>query len=337
MADALPEWAEVILRMKRIAVAGALATTLSFAPLGAGAQPSGSERPAPGAATPPQGGVPGLSLETVRLWAGRAPGAHGDAPQDVPTLTIFRPDGARPVGSAVIVAPGGGYHVLASGGEGREVADWFAAHGLTAFVLSYRLMSSGYLHPTQLHDAQRAIRWVRAHASEYGLSPDRIGMIGFSAGGHLTAMAETVFDSGDSKSVDPVDRVSSRPDFAILAYAALVFDPAEPTVRRFVGPHATPATVRQVIPSLNVTAQTPPTFIFQTTEDRATATDATAFYDALYSAKVPVEAHIFEKGGHGAGLGMTDPALSLWPLLLQNWLAGHGLLEPKGPPPHPAD
>jgi acetyl esterase/lipase len=228
----------------------------------------------------------------------------------------------------VIVAPSGGYQVLESGRDGREVADWFAAHGVMAFVLSYRLVSHGYLHPSQLLDAQRAIRWVRAHADAFHVSRNRIGMIGFSAGGHLTGMAETIFDAGDPKSPDPVERVSSRPDFAILAYAALVFDANDPTPKMFAGSNASPTMVRQTMPSINVTPQTPPTFIFQTTEDRSLATNATGFYDALFAAKVPVELHIFERGRHGVGLGMTDPALSLWPLLLQNWLAGRGLLEP---------
>ena len=271
-----------------------------------------------------------LSPKTVPLWPGAAPGALGNAPQDIPTLTIFPPDGATPADAAVIVAPAGGYRMLESGKQGREVADWFAAHGITAFVLSYRLVSAGYLHPTELHDAQRAIRWVRAHASDFGVAPDRIGMIGFSAGGHLTGMAETLFDAGDPKSSDPVDRMSSRPDFAILCYAALNLDLSEPAYKAFAGPNASPATMRQLSPVLNVTAQTPPTFILQTTEDRSLATDATAFYNALFAAHVPVEAHIFEKGAHGAGLGMTDPALRVWPILLENWLAGRGLLW-RGP------
>jgi acetyl esterase/lipase len=243
-------------------------------------------------------------------------------------LTIVRPDESTAVGTAVIIAPAGGYQELESR-QARPAAVWFAAHGVTAFVLNYRLISHGYFHPSQLNDAHRAIRWVRAHAAEFKVSPDRIGMIGFSAGGHLTGMAETIFDVGDPKAPDPVERVSSRPDFAILAYAGLVFGPNDPTPRMFAGPGASTAAVRQTMPSINVTPQTPPTFIFQTTEDqRLSATNATGFYDALFAAKVPVEAHIFEQGEHGVGLDTTDPALSLWPRLLQNWLAGRGLLEP---------
>lgn len=164
-----------------------------------------------------------LSLKTLRLWDGQAPAALGMQAQDVPTLTVLSPDETTSFGTAVIVAPGGGYQGLASGMEGRQVADWFAAHGVTAFVLTYRLTPFGYSHPTQLIDAKRAIRWVRAHAKDYAIDPARIGMIGFSAGGHLTAMAETQFDAGDAKATDPVERVSSRPDFAVLCYPAIDF------------------------------------------------------------------------------------------------------------------
>lgn len=275
-----------------------------------------------------------LSSNTIQLWDGPPPGALGNTPQDIPTLTIVPPDRSGALGTAVIIAPGGGYQMLDSN-QAREVADWFAARGVSAFILSYRLISDGYFHPSQLNDAQRAIRWVRAHADEFGINPNRIGMIGFSAGGHLTGMAQTVFDAGDPSSPDPVQRVSSRPDFAVLAYAALVFEPDDPTPSMFAGPNASAALVRQTMPSINVTPETPPTFIFQTTEDRALATSATGFYNALLAARVPVEAHIFERGQHGVGFHTADPALSHWPLLLENWLAGRGLIE--HPHRQPAD
>src|ERR1700730_13049131 len=139
-----------------------------------------------------------FELRTIPLWDGAAPDAHGNGAQDRPTLTVVGTDGAVANGTAIIVAPGGGYQGLATGHEGRQVADWFAAHGVTAFVLTYGLVSFGDTHPGPLHDAQRAIRWVRAHAEDYGLYPNRIGMIGFSAGGHLTAMASTLFDDGNA-------------------------------------------------------------------------------------------------------------------------------------------
>lgn len=309
--------------MTRRAMSVSLMAILVALQVSTNAHADGAAQPGRASITAPERDL--HSSKTIRLWDGPPPGALGNAPQDIPTLTIVPPDRSGTLGTAVIIAPGGGYQVLDSN-QGREVADWFAAHGVTAFILSYRLISNGYIHPNQLSDAQRAIRWVRAHADGFGVAPNRIGMIGFSAGGHLTGMAETVFDAGDPLSPDPVQRVSCRPDFAILAYAALVFEPNDPTPSMFAGPKASLAEVRQTMPSINVTPETPPTFIFQTTEDRSLATSATGFYNALLAARVPVEAHIFERGQHGVGLGTTDPALSLWPLLLENWLAGRGLM-----------
>jgi len=275
-----------------------------------------------------------FDLRTVPLWDGRAPGATGDRPQDTPTLTLVGTDGAAATGAAVIVAPGGAYRGLATGHEGRQVADWFAAQGVAAFVLSYRLTPFGYHHPTQLHDAQRAIRWVRAHASDYGIDPQRIGMIGFSAGGHLTAMAATQFDGGDPQATDPVDRVSSRPDFAILGYPLIVLDGHWLKVTGVGGRKPDAATLRQLAPAQNVSAQTPPTFIFHTsTDETVPARNAVLYYEALRAAQIPAELHVFAEGRHGLGLAMTDPALGLWPTLLQNWLRGHGLSGRKADAP----
>jgi len=271
-----------------------------------------------------------LSLKTIPLWDGRAPGALGTRPQDVPTLTVVTTDETTSFGTAVVVAPGGAYQGLATGLEGRQVADWFAAHGVTAFVLTYRLTSFGYQHPTQLMDAKRAIRWVRAHAKEYGVDPQRIGMVGFSAGGHLTAMAETQFDAGDAGAPDPVERVSSRPDFAVLGYAAIDLADNRWNVRVLTGSRTPPATLPQLKPASNVRPDSPPTFLWATTTDELVPpTNATLMYNALVAAKVPAELHIFGKGRHGMGLGMTDPVLSLWPALLQNWLESQSLIGAK--------
>jgi acetyl esterase/lipase len=283
----------------------------------------------PRPAAPPQNPQAQLTLRSIPLWTGGAPGALGDGPQDIPTLTVVGPGGAPANGTAIIVAPGGGYQALATGHEGREVADWFAAHGVVAFVLTYRLASAGYKHPVQLHDAQRAVRWVRAHARDYGVRSDRIGMIGFSAGGHLTAMTETLFDEGDPQAADPVDRMSSRPDFAVLTYAATNLGERGWRATQIVGPHPDEETKRQLSPAKNVTARTPPTFIFHTTTDEVVAVEnATVMYGALSAAHVPVEMHIFARGRHGLGFGMTEPALRIWPTLLESWLAGIGMLSP---------
>jgi len=269
-----------------------------------------------------------LALKPVSLWPDGAPGALGDDPLDVPTLTVVAPDGATSYGTAVIVAPGGGYMNLATGHEGRQVADWLAAHGITAFVLTYRLCPRGYRHPTQLQDAQRAIRWVRHHARDYGVDAKRIGMMGFSAGGHLTAMAATLWPAGNPQATDPIDRLSSRPDFTVLAYAPLEGKDSEGWVPCIVDATVVdPAATDQVVPTRKVSSKTPPTFIFHTsTDELVSPKNATAFYVALLAVDVPAELHIFAAGRHGLGLAMTDPALAAWPSLLASWLRGQNLI-----------
>lgn len=271
-----------------------------------------------------------LTLKTIPLWEGKAPGALGNRPQDMPTLTVVPPGETASFGSAVIVAPGGGYQALASAMEGRQVADWFAAHGVTAFVLTYRLTPFGYAHPTQLIDAQRAIRWVRAHAADYGVNPERIGMIGFSAGGHLAAMAETRFDPGQPGAADPIERASSRPDFVVLSYAAIDLPSNRWNTLGLTGPNTPKARLGELNPAANVRRDSPPTFLWQTTTDELVPpSNAIRMYEALVGAGVPAELHIFGEGHHGMGLGMTDQALSAWPNLLRTWLNGIGVIGPK--------
>jgi acetyl esterase/lipase len=268
--------------------------------------------------------------ETIPLWENRAPGALGDADTDRPTLTVFRA-ASRPNGvTSVIVAPGGGYTNLSMDKEGRQVASWFNVMGVTAFVLKYRL-GPRYHHPIELGDAQRAIRLVRSRATQFGVVPDRIGMMGFSAGGHLAATAGTRFDDGNVDAPDEVDRVSSRPDFLILAYPVISFDPAiahAGSVRNLLGENPAPALLQELSADLHVAGKTPPTFLFTTNADTTVpAENSIRFYLALRQAKVPAEMHIFENGPHGVGLDLGDPALSLWPTLLTNWLRGRGLLS----------
>ena len=267
--------------------------------------------------------------ENIPLWENRAPGALGDADTDRPTLTIFRAVGRQNGVTSVIVAPGGGYVNLSMDKEGRQVASWFNAMGVTAFVLKYRL-GPRYHHPIELGDAQRAIRLVRSRAMELGVAPDRIGMMGFSAGGHLAATAGTRFDDGNAGAPDPADRVSSRPDFLILAYPVISFDPAiahAGSVRSLLGENPSPPQIQESSADLHVTAKTPPTFLFSTNADTAVPSEnSVRFYLALRQAKVPAEIHIFENGPHGVGLDLGDPALGLWPTLLTNWLRGRGLL-----------
>jgi len=265
---------------------------------------------------------------TFPLWENGAPGALGHEEEDIPTLTYYPVLRGAP--TAVIVAPGGGYRALAMNHEGWQVAYWLNAAGVSAFVLKYRL-GPRYHHPIELGDAQRAIRLVRAHAAEYGLKPDRIGMMGFSAGGHLTSTAETHFDSGDPNAPDPIDRASSRPDFAILGYAVISFTALythRGSAQSLLGDSPDPKLLEDLSNDLRVTPQTPPTFLFSTSEDTGVpAENSVAFYLALHKAHVPAELHIFQHGPHGVGLDLGDPALGEWPKLLTNWLRGLGLLE----------
>jgi acetyl esterase/lipase len=271
--------------------------------------------------TPPKAGE-------APLWEQGAPGALGDADTDRPTLTFYPPARAA-TGTAVIVAPGGGYTNLAMDHEGRQVAAWLNAMGVTAFILKYRL-GPRYHHPIELGDAQRAIRTVRARAETFGVMPNRIGMMGFSAGGHLTSTAGTHFDAGKADAADPIERVSSRPDFMILGYPVISFDPAikhAGSERNLLGEHPDPKLVAELSNELHVTAQTPPTFIFHTTNDPGVPVEnSVRFYLALVNAKVPAEMHLFENGPHGVGLALGDPALSAWPTLLANWMRARGLL-----------
>lgn len=285
-------------------------------------------------APPPRPSGRGNSLnmvpQEVPLWPDGAPGALGDTDADRPTITIYRAS-RNPVGTAVVVAPGGGYSGLAMDHEGRQVASWLNAMGISAFVLKYRL-GPRYHHPIELGDAQRAIRFVRSRAQEFGVAPDRIGMMGFSAGGHLTATAGTRFDAGKPDAADPIDRAGSRPDFLILGYPVISFDPAiahAGSVRNLLGEKPDPKLLEDLSADLHVTSETPPTFLFHTTSDPGVPVEnSVRFYLALVKAKVPAEMHLFANGPHGVGLALGDPELSLWPTLLGNWLRARGLLKP---------
>ncbi len=266
--------------------------------------------------------------QEILLWESGAPGALGQADADKPTITAYpAPRGSS--GTAVIVAPGGGYGALATEHEGRQEAYWFNAMGVTAFVLKYRL-GPRYHHPVELGDAQRAIRMVRSRAAEFSVIPDRIGMMGFSAGGHLTSTAGTHFDAGKADAADPVERASSRPDFLILGYPVVSFDPAVAhagSVRNLLGDTPDPKLLEDLSNDLRVTPQTPPTFIFHTSNDPGVPVEnSVRFYLALRKAKVPAEMHLYENGPHGVGMALGDPVLSSWTTLLMNWMRSRGLL-----------
>jgi acetyl esterase/lipase len=266
--------------------------------------------------------------QEIPLWEGQAPGALGNEDADRPTLTIYRASRGS-TGTGVVVAPGGGYGALAMDHEGRQVAAYFNAMGVAAFVLKYRL-GPKYRHPIELGDAQRALRLVRSRVQEYGVNPARIGLMGFSAGGHLAATAGTRFDTGNASATDPIDRATSRPDFLILGYPVITFEAGVThagSVRNLLGENPDPKLIELMSNELHVTPQTPPTFLFHTNADTGVVPEnSIRFYMALRKAKVPAEMHIFENGPHGVGLALGDPALGQWPVLLTNWLRGRGLL-----------
>ena len=275
-----------------------------------------------------------LGIQTIRLWSGDAPQAKGSACEDIPTLTILDPQPGHANGSAVVVLPGGSYAHLAANLEGRQVADWFTAHGFHAFILQYRLSSHGYLLPVPLLDARRAVQTVRARAADYHIDPNRIVIIGFSAGGHLAALASTQPVAGNPDAEDPIERVSSRPDFLVLGYpwiGAITTDTSHLSYCKLFNVMDRCDELRAAYsPDLFVTKDTPRTFWYHTFNDQTVPVEqGLRFYEALVKAGVPAEGHIFANGAHGTGLGKSDAALDQWPNLLEIWLRAQGLLGGK--------
>ena len=241
----------------------------------------------------------------VPLWPDGAPGALGNATNDMPTLTAYLPEAANATGAAMVICPGGGYAHLAPH-EGNDYALWLNQHGVTCFVLKYRLGSSGYHHPAMLNDAARAVRWVRAHAAEFKVDGQRVGIMGSSAGGHLAATLLTHFDDGDTNATDAVERQSSRPDLGILCYAVITMGgfTHNGSKQNLLGTNATPELVKNLSNELQVTAGTPPCFLWTTFEDKTVPMENTLlFAEALRKNHVPLDLHIYQKGGHGMGLG----------------------------------
>jgi acetyl esterase/lipase len=284
---------------------------------------------------------PAGSPTVVPLWPQGAPGAKGTDPdKDVPTLTICLPKPDTATGAAVVVCPGGGYGMLAVDHEGRQVAEWLNSVGVAAFVLKYRL-GPRYHHPAMLNDAGRAIRTVRAGAKRWGLDPQKVAIIGFSAGGHLASTAGTHFDAGKPDAEDPIERVSSRPDRLILVYPVIAL--ATPyghagSLRNLLGDHPTQELIENLSNERQVTKDTPPTFLAHTNADAGVpAENSLLFALALRKAGVPVELHLFERGPHGLGMGggtaqfkvPPDPAFQMWPKLCETWLKNQGFLDKK--------
>jgi acetyl esterase/lipase len=264
-------------------------------------------------------------LQTFRLWQHAAPAAQGNSEKDIPTLTAALPPASKNDGSVFIVCPGGGYQYL-SDHEGLPVARWLNSHGITCFVLKYRL-GPKYHHPAEMDDVQRAIRLVRFNAKVWGLDSKRIGIIGFSAGGHLASTAATHFDDGKPDAPDEIDRVSCRPDLAILVYPVItMLDPYvhQGSRKNLLGENPDPKLEELLSNDRQVTRQTPPCFLVTSFDDKTVPVEnSLLFAEACHKHGVKVELHIFEHGRHGFGLGGDDPVLKTWPDIAAGWLAKH--------------
>jgi len=276
-----------------------------------------------------------IEPEKLPLWPQGAPLAKGQAPTDQPWLDLYPANKHQATGTAFLICPGGGYGGLAADHEGDQIARFFRGLGIHAFVLHYRLGTNGYHYPVQLIDVQRAMRVVRSKAEAMKFDPAKVGIIGFSAGGHLTSMAATLFDEKpEGATHDEIDQLSARPDVAVPCYPVISLSAASAhkgSRKNLLGPRNEDEALAQALSTeTRVTEKTPPCFIFQTDDDTVVpAENAVAFYLACRKAKVPAELHIFKPGRHGVGLAQSDAVLSTWPKLLTEWLRGHGFLNVK--------
>lgn len=264
--------------------------------------------------------------EVIRLWSGAAPGALGEKDVDIPTITLYPVPRESASGAAFVVCPGGGYGGLA-GHEGEPVAKWLNSLGITSVVLKYRLGSHGYRHPVELGDVQRAIRTVRSHAADWGIDVNRVGVVGFSAGGHLASTAVTHFDEGKPDAADPIDKLGCRPNVGILIYPVITM--TDPFTHRgsranLLGKNPEAALIDLLSSEKQISSNTPPCFLVSGMDDTVVPVENSIQF-ALECKKhnVPVELHLFEHGPHGFGLG-NDPATKTWPGLAAGWLAKHG-------------
>jgi len=280
-------------------------------------------------AAQPSGWPASADHATIAVWPGAAPGVPANPPAEmdtttakdnlvsgrrvarlgnvsVPTLTLYQPKG-RNTGAAVVVFPGGGYSILAIDLEGSEVCDWLNSAGITCVLLKYRVPGSGPYPKSAaaLQDAQRALGLVRLHAAEWAIDPNRVGVLGFSAGGHLSAAISTHFDHRLYDPIDAADKLSCRPDFAVVVY---------PGYLALQDKNFAPN------PDINPTPNTPPTFIVQAEDDPVHVENATVYFMALKNAHVPAELHIYAQGGHGYGLRRTDLPVTNWPQQVETWL-----------------
>ncbi|MGE4285438.1 MAG: alpha/beta hydrolase [Phycisphaerae bacterium] len=276
------------------------------------------------------------SPEVVPLWDSATPGAIGSEDKDIPVMMPYIPAPEKATGAAIIICPGGGYSGLAMDHEGREIGRWCSSAGIAGFVLRYRLPAKGYPHPVPLFDAQRAIRLVRSQSDKWNIDPAKIGILGFSAGGHLAASAATHFNAPvtlDGYESDEVDRLSCRPDFSVLVYPVISMQ-GEITHRgsrnNLLGAEPSKELVELMSNELQVAKDTPPTFLVHASDDKAVAPEnSIRFYQALLKADVPVEMHMFLKGGHGFGTRESSGRAGRWTVLCEGWLEQMGISKAK--------
>lgn len=274
--------------------------------------------------------LPAIQKERIELYAAEVPGQIQKGEGHEPHGLLYLPkrdSDAAPL-SLIVVIPGGGYGGLAIDHEGYQIAQWCNEHGMGALICLYRHRGGGYGHPIPLQDAQRAIRLVRHNAKNWHIDPNHIGIIGFSAGGHLSSTVSTHFDSGNPKASDPVEKQSCRPDAAILCYP--VIGMGKPythagSQRNLLGDQPNTELLASLSNEDQVTPQTPPTFLLHTQEDNVVKVEnSLAYYAALAKNGVPSALHVFPKGPHGIGLAKKLPESSHWPNLCLEWLKGHG-------------
>lgn len=260
----------------------------------------------------------------VELWPGGVPGALGKEKKDIPDMKVYSPMSGNANGIAVLVCPGGGYGHLAMGHEGKEIAEWLNSFGTTAVVLNYRHKGKGYRYPAPLDDAQRAMRIIRSKADLWGIDSSKIGVLGFSAGGHLASTVTTLYGKGYGKAGDDIDKFSSRPDFSVLCYPVISMTEKfmhRGSMRNLLGDKPDEKLQKLMSTDKQITAKTPPTFLMHSKEDRAVPIEnSMAFYNGLIKAKVPAKLHIYEKGGHGFGLAKDNTSGKSWPDECRKWM-----------------
>jgi acetyl esterase/lipase len=281
----------------------------------------------------------------IFLYPNGAPGALGTSEADKPRMYAFPPK-RRSTSAAILVIPGGGYEHVAIGHEGFQIATWLNAQGMAAFVLDYRV--APYRYPVEIDDGRRAMRFIRAHAAEYGIDPNRLGVWGSSAGGHLGSSlgthCENVTPTATNATVgsaDPIDSVSCKPNFMVLEYPVISMEGSiahTGSRKNLLGPDPNPALAHEYSNQFAVNAQTPPTFLWATENDPTVPVEnSLEFYHALVRAHVHAELHIYEYKDHGCGLCGSIIPLSTWPALLRNWLVQHSYLPPDAPPMPPPE